>query len=33
MFGHMRVRVGMVGAILNHIVSNAVMLGAALVTG
>lgn len=33
MFGHMRVKLGLQAGILNHIVSNAVMLGAALITG
>lgn len=33
MFGHMRVRIGLAGSILNHIASNALMLTAALLGG
>lgn len=33
MFGHMRVRIGLAGSILNHIASNTIMLTAALLGG
>lgn len=33
MFGHMRVRIGLAGSILNHIASNAIMLTVALLSG
>ena len=32
MFGHMRVRTGLAGSILNHIASNALMLTVALLS-